>query len=87
MNAESIVDGARFEDGGRAAIAWLVEHASPADDICADAAGAATDGDPFRRDGEKVIITLAGSTTTHVVDYGPAPEYKIVRWAVVLGDK
>ena len=86
VNCESVIgNGAGEEDGGRAAIEWLVEQTSPTDDICGDAeAVMSRPDDPFRRQGETVVITVAGSTTKHVVDFGPSPGYKIVKWRVVL---
>ena len=66
---------------------WLVEHADAGDAICADEMP--RDGpmgqrtiDPWRRDGETVEITVVGKTITHVVEFGPTPDYKILKWHV-----
>jgi hypothetical protein len=86
--ASKVGDAPGVEDGGKAALKWMVENASATDTVCADevpregvAIGQKTP-DPWRRNGETVLITVTGSPVTHEVEFGPTPDYKIIRWQV-----
>ena len=89
INAESVIDKEpSLQDGGAAAIKWLVANTKASDSICADAVSVLTrPNDPWRRDGEIVEITVADSDVKHVVEFGPTPEYKIIRWHVTRVDQ
>ena len=83
LGATSVVGRDEKEDGGRAALQWLIANTKSDDSICAEASAlGARDNDPWRKLGETVVIDVEGSSVKHTVDFGPGPDYKIVRWRI-----